>query len=173
MQSCNEMKCRRSARRGRRWACAGRCLAGAWSWSWVGCRAGVSARFARLWRGGLAGLRRPAGVGLPLSYGFCQMRFSLFRETPTIEGRGSGERTSHPTPDRRAGLTCPAWRASGVRGPGGWRVPGFDVDLTSTENGSAGAGRCFVRPWVTAVTPLCVNSLRSSCLLPVRSLTGD
>jgi hypothetical protein len=42
-------------------------------------------------------------------------------------------------------------------GGGGWRGRGFDVDLTSAEHGSAGAGRCFVRPWVIAVTPLCVD----------------
>jgi len=85
-----------------------------------------------------------------------------------------GERGSHPTPIGAAGLTCPG--AAGLRrergsAAGGCR--GFDVDLTSAENGSAGAGRCFVRPWVTAVTPLCVNNLRRSCLLPVRTLTGD
>jgi len=78
-------------------------------------------------------------------------------------GRGLGERTSRPTPIGAAGLTCPG--AAGRAGPGGMGAGGcrgFDGDLTSAENGSAGAGRCFVRPWVMAVTTLCVKHLRIS-----------
>ena len=48
-----------------------------------------------------------------------------------------GERGSHPAPIGAGGLTA-----------------GFDVDLALAEHGSAGAGRCFSRPRVMAVTPV-------------------
>jgi hypothetical protein len=63
----------------------------------------------------------------------------------------------------RAGLACPG--AAGLRGPGGVAAGGcwgLDVDLAPAGNGSAGAGCCFSRPWVMAVTPLCVKNLRRS-----------
>jgi len=119
---------------------------------------GSGARFARLLARRACGKATPAGVGLPLvgrvlSTG-CVDRF---RETPTMGGGGWVSAFLTPTLIGAAFGLLPL---------------GVDVDLASAEHGSAGAGRCFVRPWVMAVTPLCVENPRISCLLPVGSLTG-
>lgn len=140
----------------------GRARAGAWAGLVLvlgGCLAGVSGALRA--PPGAAGSRGCGGLPVPafpcrtgsVKCGFHLMGSGRLRRLRA----GVGGAHFSPNPDRRAGLTCPGAAGRAGRG-GGWRVPGLDVDLASAENGSAGAGRCFVRPWVTAVTPLRVDN---------------
>jgi hypothetical protein len=97
---------------------------------------GSGARFARLLARWACGAATPAGVGLPL----------VVRVPGDADdgGRGLGERVSHPTLISAAFGLLP-----------------LGVDVASAGHGSAGAGRCFSRPWVMAVTTLRVNTIKN------------
>lgn len=65
--------------------------------------------------GGLAGLRWPAGAGLPLAGRVLSNRclFDRFREASTMGGGGLGERISHPSPV--AAILPRRWLPGGAR----------------------------------------------------------
>jgi hypothetical protein len=131
----------------------------------------------------LGALRAPRGAagsrgcgGRPLSVFPCRTGsvkagfLDRFRETPTMGGGGWVSAVlTQPWQARRVWL---AGRAEAVpaapvlrRGHLCAGAPpraglGLDVDLASAGRGSAGAGRCFVRPWVMTVTPLRVNTVK-------------